>query len=166
MAYGATTGVQALLPVLGTLSGSTTPTSTQVSGWLAEASAIIDRHVTGAGFAVPVAATATLYSELGSLANLYAAAQSMMARSIDNLTGENEDRATVWLERFYAQCKDLAKSDLSMLGATVLPTPTTAGSGRRRIRTLQLRRVDGYSAAADSAIEDDTVVYDPDEVDQ
>jgi hypothetical protein len=152
MAYGTVAGVEAILPVLGTLSGSTTPTSTEVGGWLTEGSAVIDRHVTGAGFAVPVAASATLYSELSSLANLYAAAQSMQARSIDNLTGAGEDRASIWLDRFYAQLKDIAASDLSLLGATVIPTPTTAGSGRRRIRTLQLRRVDGYSAAADDVI--------------
>lgn len=164
MAYGTTAGVQALLPVLGTLSGSTVPTSTQVSEWLTQASAILDRHVTGAGYTVPVTAAATLYSELGSLANLYAAAQAVMARSVDNLTGENEDRATVWLERFYAQCKELAASDLSMLGATVIATPSTAGSGRRRIRTLQMRRVDGYSAAYGNATATETI--DADEVDQ
>lgn len=162
MAYGSTAGVSALLPVIGTLSGTSTPTSSQVSTWLVEASAIIDRHVTGAGFSAPVAASATLYSELGALANLYAAAQSVMARSIDNLSGEPEDRATMWLERFYAQLKDIAGSDLSMLGATVLPAPATAGSGRRRVRTLQMRRVDGYSAAVGAW---DTETIDTDEVD-
>ena len=162
MAYGSTAGVSALLPVIGTLGATSTPTSTQVSTWLTEASAIIDRHVTGAGFAVPVASSATIYSELGALANLYAAAQAVMARSVDNLSGESEDRATMWLERFYAQLKEIAGSDLSMLGATVLPTPATAGSGRRRIRTLQMRRVDGYSANV-GAIEETAI--DVDEVD-
>jgi hypothetical protein len=163
MAYGSTAGVSALLPVIGTLGATSTPTSTQVSTWLTEASAIIDRHVTGAGFTAPVASSATLYSELGALANLYAAAQCAMARSIDNLSGEPEDRATMWLERFYAQLKEIAASDLSMLGATVAPAPATAGSGRRRIRTLQLRRVDGYSAAVGDL---DTEAIDVDEVDQ
>jgi len=163
MAYGSTAGVSALLPVIGTLGASSTPTSTQVSTWLTEASAIIDRHVTGAGFAVPVASSATIYSELGALANLYAAAQAVMARSVDNLSGESEDRATMWLERFYAQLKEIAGADLSMLGATVLPAPATAGSGRRRIRTLQMRRVDGYSAAVGDW---GTSIIDVDEVDQ
>lgn len=162
MAYGSTGGVSALLPAVGTLGASSTPTSTQVSTWLTEASAIIDRHVTGAGFAVPVTSGATLYSELGALANLYAAAQAVMARSVDNLSGEPEDRATMWLERFYAQLKDIAGSDLSMLGATVLPTPSTPGSGRRRIRTLQMKRVDGYSAAVGSTTAE---TIDIDEVD-
>ena len=166
MAYGTVAGVEAMLPVLGTLSGATTPTSTEVSGWLTDASAIIDRHVTGAGFAVPVASGATLYSELSSLANLYAAAQAVQARSIDSLTGDGEARSQTWLDRFYAQLKDIAGSDLSLLGATVIATPTAAGSGRRRLRTLQIRRVDGYSAAADDVIEATTIPYDPDEVDQ
>ena len=164
MAYGTTAGVQGLLPVLGTLSGSTTPTSTQVSTWLTEASAILDRHVAGAGYTVPVSASATLTYELNNLANLFAAAQSIMARSVDNLTGESEDRATVWLERFYAQCKELAASDLSLLGATVAPTPATAGAGRRRFRTTQLRRVDGYSAQYGDVTADE--VIETDEVDQ
>ena len=163
MAYGSTAGVSALLPVIGALGATSTPTSVQVSTWLTEASAIIDRHVTGAGFAVPVASSATIYSELGALANLYAAAQAVMARSVDNLSGESEDRATMWLERFYAQLKEIAGADLSMLGATVLPAPATAGSGRRRIRTLQMRRVDGYSAAVGDW---DTSIIDVDEVDQ
>ena len=47
--YGSTTGVQALLPVLGTLSGSTTPTSTQVSTWLEEGAAVINRSIATAG---------------------------------------------------------------------------------------------------------------------
>ena len=148
MAYGTTAGVQALLPVLGTLGTSTTPTIGEVMGWQNEASAIIDRHVTGAGFAVPVAAATVLHYELSSLANLYVAAQCAMARSIDSLTGSGEERAETWLSRFYAQLKEIAQSDLSLLGGTVIPTPTTPGSGRRRIRTLQIRRVDGYSAAA------------------
>ena len=162
MSYGSTTGVSALLPVIGTLSGSSTPTSSQVTTWLTEASAIIDRHVTGAGFTAPVSASATLYSELGALANLYAAAQAVMARSVDNLSGESEDRATMWLERFYAQLKEIASSDLSLLGATAIANPSSAGSGRRRIRTLQMRRVDGYSAAV-GAIEETSI--DTDEVD-
>jgi hypothetical protein len=163
MAYGTTAGVQALLPVLGTLSGSTTPTSTTVSSWLVGASAIIDRHVSGAGYTVPVSASATCYAELAELAHLYAAAQCVMARSIDNLTGETEDRATTWLARFYDQLKELAGSDLSMLGCTVAASPSSAGSGRRRVRTLQMRRVDGYSAKYGDATEN--LDIDVDEVD-
>ncbi len=145
--YGSTTGVQALLPVLGTLSGSTTPTSTQVSTWLDEGAAVINRSIATAGYSVPVAASATCYAELTALNNLYAGAYAIMARGLDAVSGNEENRAETWLDRFNAQLAALVASDLAALGCTLAPAPAT--SNRRRLRTTQIKRADGYSAPHD-----------------
>jgi hypothetical protein len=146
MAYGSVAGISALVPVIGGLDGSSIPTAIQAQTWLIDASAIIDRHVATAGYTVPVPNTAQLWTELSALANLYAAALSLQARGIDTVTGEAETPSQVMLERFYTQLTDIAKSNLAGLGATV--TPVTGTSSRRRLRTVQVRRIDGYSENA------------------
>ena len=148
MAYGATTGVQALLPAIGPLSGSTVPTSTQVTTWLGEGSSVIDRHLAAAGYSIPVGASATVYPELTSLANLYAAAQAAIARGLDTVQGSEENRAEIWLARFQAQLSALVSSDLTALGVS-LATVASGTPRRRRMRMTQIKRVDGYSAPYD-----------------
>jgi len=144
--YGSAAGVQALLPVLGTLGTGTTPTLTQVTAWLAEGQAVIDRNLASAGYTVPVAAVATCYAELTALNNLYAGAYAIMARGLDSTSGSEENRAETWLTRFYTQLAGLAASDLTMLGVNIA-MPIVAP--RRRVRTTQVKRVDGYSAPWD-----------------
>ncbi len=146
--YGSTTGVQALLPVLGALSGSTTPTSTQVGTWLDEGAAVINRNLSSAGYSVPVMASAAAYAELTSLNNLYAAAYAIMARGLDTMQGTEENRAELWLTRFENQLKALVASDLTALGVTMATAPSNVAR-RRRVRTTQIKRVDGYSAPYD-----------------
>lgn len=143
--YGSATGVQALLPVLGTLSGSTTPTSTQVTTWLGEGYAIINRNLANAGYSVPISATATCYAELQGLNDLYAGALCITARGLDSVSGGEENRAEAWLTRFNTQLASLVASDLTALGAT-LATTASGTATRRRVRTTQVKRVDGYSA--------------------
>ena len=144
MAYGSVTGVSALIPVVGTLGTSSTPTSAQVTEWLAQGSARIDRALSSAGYSVPVGTSATVYAELTALANLYGAAHVLSARGLDSANGEAENRSDVWMERFNAELSSLAASDLSALGVSAATT-TGVNAGRRRVRTLQLRRVDGYT---------------------
>ena len=144
MAYGSTAGVSALLPAIGTLGVASTPTSAQVTEWLAQGASTIDRALAGAGYTVPVLATATCYGELTALNNLYAAAYAMMARGLDTVQGTDENRSQVWLEMF--------RSDLAALAASTLadvPAATTPAAAGRRIRFTQLKRVDGYSAPHD-----------------
>ena len=145
MAYGNVWGVNALVPVVGVIGSSTVPTSAQVASWLTEASAIVDRHVATAGYSIPVAKTATLHAELGALANLYAAAMALQARGLDTVQGTEENRSETMLTRFYTQLGAIAKADLGGMGATPATTSTTT---RRRLRTSQVRRVDGYSENA------------------
>ena len=144
MSYGSLSGVSALVPVAGTLGATSTPTSAQVTEWLAQGSARIDRALSSAGYSIPVASTATVHAELTALANLYAAAHVLIARGLDSANGESENRSDAYIERFTSELTALASSDLSALGVSAAPT-TGVNAGRRRIRTLQLRRVDGYA---------------------
>ena len=144
MSYGSLSGVSALVPVAGTLGATSTPTSAQVTEWLAQGSARIDRALSSAGYSIPVASTATVHAELTALANLYAAAHVLIARGLDSANGEAENRSDAYIERFTSELSALASSDLSALGVSAAPT-TGVNAGRRRIRTLQLRRIDGYA---------------------
>jgi hypothetical protein len=144
MSYGSVSGVSALVPAAGTLGTSSTPTSAQVTEWLAQGSARIDRALSSAGYSIPVASTATVHAELTALANLYGAAHVLTARGLDSANGEAENRADVWLGRFDETLKALAASDLSALGVSAAVT-TGVNAGRRRVRTLQLRRIDGFA---------------------
>lgn len=145
MAYGSVSGVSALVPVVGTFGTSSIPTSAQVTEWLAQASAKIDRALSSAGYSIPVASTATAYAELTALANLYGAAYVLSSRGLDSANGEAENRSDVWLQRFNDELNGLIASDLSLLGVSSSGTSTGANAGRRRVRTLQLRRLDGYT---------------------
>ena len=144
MSYGSLSGVSALVPVAAPLSATSTPTSAQVTEWLAQGSARIDRALSSAGYSIPVASTATVHAELTALANLYAAAHVLIARGLDSANGEAENRSDAYIERFTSELSALASSDLSALGVSAAPT-TGVNAGRRRIRTLQLRRIDGYA---------------------
>lgn len=144
MSYGSVSGVSALVPVAGTLGSSSTPTSAQVTEWLTQASARIDRALASAGYSIPVASTATAYAELTALANLYGAAFVLMARGLDSATGEAENRSDSLMRQFSDGLTSIAGSDLSALGVSASAT-TGVNAGRRRVRTLQLRRVDGYA---------------------
>ena len=84
--------------------------------------------------------------ELTALNNLYAAAYALRSRGLDSATGETETRADVWLRQFNEQLADLVSSDLTGVGVTLA---TTTGGRRPRLRSTQLRRVDGYSAVAE-----------------
>ena len=141
--YGSAAGVEALVPSVGTLGAGSKPTLVQVTAWLAEGYALINRAIASAGYGVPLLNTAAVYDELSSLNNLYTAAYALRSLAIDTASGESEERSEVWLKDFYARLKSLAASDLTLVGATLLPSTTT--TRRRRIRTLQMRKVDGYS---------------------
>ncbi len=144
MSYGSLSGVSALVPVAAPLSATSTPTSAQVTEWLVQGSARIDRALSSAGYSIPVASTATVHAELTALANLYAAAHVLIARGLDSANGEAENRSDAYIERFTSELSALASSDLSALGVSAATT-TGVNAGRRRIRTLQLRRIDGYA---------------------
>ena len=140
--YGTAAGVAARVPRLNATAIST-PDMDQLETWLAQGSALIDRILAGAGYAVPVGAGAAAAVELAALAEQYAAAHALRARGIDSLTGEGEARSDVWLREVNETIRELAGSDLTMVGVVLVGSPT---SHPRRLRTTQLRRIDGYSA--------------------
>lgn len=145
--YGSTAGVQALVPQV-TLGASSAPTTTQVTAWLTEGYAIINRYLGNGGYVAPVVQVSApiIYDELSALNNLYAAAYVLRSQKIDSASGEGEDRAEVWLEDFWARLKELVASNLTVLGVTLIPV--TPSSRPRRIRTIQGRRIDGYARGA------------------
>lgn len=141
--YGSVDGVTALVPTLGELSEISTPTATGIEAWLAEAYAKINRAIGNAGYSTPIGSSVALYPELTGLENLYAAAYALRSTGIDVASGETESRSEVWLRDFYSQLGGLAASNLALAGATPLPATTTGY--RRRIRTIQTRKVDGFA---------------------
>ena len=148
MAYGTVQGVEALLPGMGSAYASTAvPVAPDVQAFLDQGYSVINRKLAASGWAVPVASGAVLYAELTGLNNLYAAAYALQSRGLDTLSGEGETRSDVWLARFNAQLTDLCASDLAGVGAT----QTTTSGTRPRLRSTQLRRIDGYSAAQEDA---------------
>lgn len=144
--YGSVQGVEALVPELGTTGDGTTPSFLQIETWLAEAYAKINRAIANAGYSVPVGSSAALYPELTGLENLYGAAFALRARGIDTASGETETVSDRWLAEFRTALTDLASSNLSLLGVTAVTSTTP--TRRRRLRTLQMRRIDGYSRGA------------------
>lgn len=142
MPYGSTSGVAALVPTLAVLDGET-PDSYQVDQWLAQGAAYIDTHLSAAGYATPVSSTAAAYPELTAINELYAAAMGIRARGLDTMQGLTESRSDVWLREVRERLKDLTTMDLTAVG--VQQTTTTAVK-RQRLRSVQVRRIDGYSA--------------------
>jgi len=147
--YGSETGVEALLPAIGDFDGSSTVTTTELTAWLEQGYARINRVLAGQGYSTPVAASAAVYDELTALNNLYAAAQVLRAYGLDTATGEEENRSDRWLREFWRSLKELAGSDLTT--AVVL---RLTSKKRRRVRSMQVRRVDGFSGAYEGDVEE------------
>lgn len=144
MAYGTIAGVEALLPGMGSAyTSASTPLAPELTSFLDQGHAVINRKIAAAGYAVPVGSGAGVYPELTALNNLYAAAYALRSRGLDSATGETETRADVWLRQFNEQLADLVSSDLTGVGVTLA---TTTGGRRPRLRSTQMRRIDGYSA--------------------
>ena len=136
--YGSVDGVEAYVPMLGNIGAGTVPTSSQVVAWLQDATAIIDRMLTTAGYTVPVANSSTNYAELVGLANLYAAARALQSRGIETATAEAPARWQAMLDEFYARLTAIASSVLTGVAAVDAGT----GSTPRRVRSFQVVRVD------------------------
>ncbi len=143
--YGSIEGIEALSPAIGTIDVASTPTIDQCDEWLEDAYAIVNSAISAAGYVVPVEDAAGAYPVVRALCNLYATAYALRARGLDVVQGEEENRSDIYLKDFYTRLKGLVAMDLTNMGVTLRPSTTTK---RRRIRSMQLRRVDGYSAYA------------------
>lgn len=143
--YGTVTGVAALVPGLAGsgFDASSTPTDDQVETWLGEAYSQINLALSKAGYVVPVSASADAYATLTALEDLYGAAYALRARAMETHHDEEERLSEVYLKDFTKRLMELVKGDLTGMGLTLR---TTTKQRLRRLRSLQVRRVDGYSA--------------------
>ena len=140
--YGSIYDVAALLPGVG-IDDVSVPDTGQVARWLEQGSSIINRALSAAGYAHPVPSTAEAHGEFVALANQYAAAWVMRARGLDTVQGGEESRSDRWLREFREGLAAVVAADLTAVGVS-----STSTTGRnRRIRTTQIRRIDGYSGA-------------------
>lgn len=145
MSYGSQEGVLAIVPAVGLIDESTTPNSGQVGEWLDEGHALINQALANAGYTIPAPRSAALFPSLRALNNLYGAAYALRARGLDVVEGREESRSETYLADFRQRLTELTGQDLTAMGLT-LRTTTTAPK-RRLVRSLQTRRVDGYSGA-------------------
>lgn len=148
---GTLAGVEALVPTVGTLGDDSTPTGAQVETWLNEASVLVNGALVGAGYSTVVAGDAAIYPALQAMTQLYAGAYVLRARGLDTLSGGDEAKSEQWMRDFYKRLAWLSSGNLEELGVTVLTTTPR----RRRLRTTQIRRIDGYSATYEGS----TVAY-------
>lgn len=146
MAYGTTEGVAARVPSL-RLGQAAAPDDYQVTLWLGEGAAWIDRTLAASGYVTPVTADGApvLHTELTAIAEQYAAAQALRARGLDSLTGASEERSAALMREVTARLAQIAGADLSAMGVRLV---TVAGANRR-LRSVQMRRIDGYSRGAE-----------------
>ena len=142
--YGSIDGIMAIAPAVGTIDNDSTPNTAQVEEWLTEGATLINSALSAAGYTVPALRTAAVYPSLRALNNLYAAAYTLRSRGLDVVQGREESRSEIYLKDFHSRLKLLASSHLTAMGLTLRTTPTVAK--RRGVRSMQLRRVDGYSA--------------------
>jgi len=144
--YGSVAGVEALIPaVAGSgFDGSSTPTSTEIDTWLDEGYSLINAALSGAGYSIPVSASADAYELLTALENLYGAAYALRAYGMETHHDEQENTSEVYLKDFRTRLKDLVAMDLTGMGVTLRPA-SSSRTRIRRLRSLQTRRIDGYS---------------------
>src|SRR5512135_2662394 len=70
-----------LLSACATFSTSTSPTLTDVNGWLGSGYSVINTYLGSVGYSVPVSATTTVYPWLTELNALFGAAKAEMSRA-------------------------------------------------------------------------------------
>ena len=145
--YGSRAGVEAVNShLIGGYTSSTVPTVSAVGSWLEQGYAALNVALAKAGCAVPISTGAACYDLLVRLNNLYAAACAEQSVNISTAGPGEETRS----EKLWRQYKDelgaLLTGDLSLAGLT----PATTASPRRRVRSLELRRRDGYAKRFDA----------------
>lgn len=146
--YGDVEGVAALVPGVGAITEDSVPNESQVETWLSEASVMVDGVLAGAGYVIGISDAAAIYPALSAMTQLYAAATLLQAQAIDVGSGQEENRSEAMFRRFYAWLKMLSGGNLEALGVTVSLVPPR----RKRFRSTQIRRVDGYSGTYEGGV--------------
>ena len=147
--YGSEGGVEGLnAHMIGGYSATTTPSSAQVAVFLEQGAATLDAALAKAGYTTPVVSTATGYQVLIRLNDLYAAACAEGAVNISTAGPGEETRSDKLWKLYRMELADFLAGDLTPLGLTLTPSTSTP---RRRVRSLPLRRYDGYARNADNS---------------
>jgi hypothetical protein len=148
--YGSEQGVEGInAHMVGGYTATTTPTSTQVATFLAQGAAALDAAFAKAGYTTPVAASVACYSIIVRLNDLYAAACAEQAVNISTAGPGEETRSEKLWKQYKTELTDFLSGDLTLAGLSLAATAATAP--RQRIRSLPLRKYDGYAANADRA---------------
>lgn len=120
MAYASTSDVAALCPQLlggeANFSPSTSPTDAEVEAWLSAGCGILEAHLESWGYDPPPGSSTAVWSFLGHLNALYAAAQAELSRMNVSLSPEERTRAEFLEDRFWQDLNRLRSLDLSAMG--------------------------------------------------
>jgi hypothetical protein len=161
--YGSEAGVEAInAHFIGGYTSATQPTSTQVATFLSDGYAALNLRLSLAGYSMP-ATSGTAYDVLARLNNLYAAACAEEAVNLSTAGMAEESRSQRLWGRYDAELGALLAGDLTLAGLTMAST----AKPRRGIRSLAMRKRDGYAEHFDndnteygSASDDDwTLLY-------
>jgi hypothetical protein len=145
--YGSETGVEAINAHLkGGYTTTSVPTSAQIAGFLDDGYSAINSRLAVLGYAVPVPSGATCYNAIVRLNNLFAAATAEEAVNISTAEPEGETRSQRLWRRYESEFKALLAGDLTLVGLS----KSSSAPARRRVRSVEMRRRDGYAHRFDS----------------
>jgi hypothetical protein len=145
--YGSETGVEAInAHLVGGYTTTSVPTSTQVATYLSDGYSAINARLAMAGYSTPVAATVACYDAIARLNNLFAAASAEEATNISSAGPEGESRSQRLWARYETEFTSLLGGDLTQAGLSKAATAPV----RKRVRSVELRRRDGYAHRFDS----------------
>ncbi|MFA6358710.1 MAG: hypothetical protein WCY09_08665 [Candidatus Omnitrophota bacterium] len=109
---------KSLLGSASTFDSTTSPASSHVEGWLAAGYSRINAYLSGSGYTIPVASTASIYNELVDLNALYAAARAEMSRVGIVINAGERLRGKIFMDMFYEGINSLGQMDLTAMGVT------------------------------------------------
>lgn len=146
--YGTEQGVEAINShKAGGYTPTSTPTALAVSQFLEQGYAYLNMALAKLGYSTPVSASAGCYPLLARLNNLFAAAAAEQSTNISTAGPGEETRSDKLWRQFKDELDMLLGGDLTYVGLTLVPTTTTRRN--RQVRSLPLRRRDGFAQRYD-----------------
>lgn len=95
---------------------NTLPTSTDITTWLAQGYARVNRALAGQGYTTPVTSSAACYEEVVQCEILYAAAMGHTVKNVQRASADQWTKGEVYMDRHRKALADLLASDLSRAG--------------------------------------------------
>jgi hypothetical protein len=127
-----------------TYSTSTSPNIAAVNSWVTTGCAVIDTHLGGAGYAIPVASGTAAFGMLTRCNALFAAARVEESRTNITLGPGERTRGVIFDEHFQRCIESLLKMDLTLAGLTRTSTAEIFAGG--------IKVVDKQTTEADSTL--------------